>query len=188
MVEQLEKYIRERVVISEAELVQVVRSFRLKETAKGEILLNKGEVCKHAYFVNRGCIRMFYLQQDGSEATRFFAFDNQFGTALSSLITQQPSFEFIQSVESSQLLSISKEEIQRLRKEIPAWNNLYISILEMAAVINTMRLESFITMDAKQRYEALLKQNPQIVQRISNKIVAQYLGITQESLSRLKGK
>lgn len=188
MHQQLTAYLTAHFPFSAAELQTVLPCFALRRTKRNESLLTKGEVCRHVYFVNQGCLRAFYLQPDGHEATRYVAFENQFGTALKSFITRQSALEFLQTVEASELLAIAHADFYRLLATVPAWAGVYAAQLEGAYLVNTWRLESFITLDARQRYEDLLQTNPHIVRRLSNRLVASYLGITPESLSRLKAR
>ncbi|WP_246001433.1 Crp/Fnr family transcriptional regulator [Mucilaginibacter gracilis] len=166
----------------------VLACFRPLRALKDEILLGEGDASKRMYFVISGCLRIYFLQADGSEATRYIAFENNFATGLMAFISQQPSLEYIQALENSELLYISHDHFYRLLDTIPGWEKFFRSYLEHAYVTNTNRLMSFITMDATERYQLLMKEHPHITQRLSNKMVANYLGISQEALSRLKGR
>jgi len=188
MQEQLSRYIQEKINISDTELKTVMTYFKIMKVKKNEFLVNHGESSQRTFFVGKGCLRIFFLTEDGQEATRYFAFENQFATALISFITGDPSAEFIQAVEATELLYISHDDFYHLLEIIPEWEKFYRSYLENAYVNNTNRLMSFITMDATERYRLLLSQSPIIVKRLPNKMVASYLNISQETLSRLKSK
>jgi CRP-like cAMP-binding protein len=184
----LTQYITDRIRLTDDELALALSRLRPRQVAKNEVLVGKGEVCRQLFFVEKGCIRTYYLQQNGSEATRYIAFEGIFGTALASFISEQPTLEYVQALEPSELLVISRTDFYALLDEIPAWERLYRISLEYAQVLNTWRLESLISMDAKARHDHLMATDPQIIRRCSNRIVASYLGITQESLSRLKAQ
>lgn len=138
------------------------------------------------YFVIKGCLRIFLVDDEGQEATRFLIFDGTFGTAFPSFILRQPSAAGIQSIEPSQLLIISHSDYQMLMDTVPGWERMTRLDLQQAYIDAIVRVESLITMDAKRRYDTLMKQSPKIIQRLPGKIVAEYLGISQETLSRLK--
>nr|WP_295865246.1 Crp/Fnr family transcriptional regulator [uncultured Chitinophaga sp.] len=174
--------------IDEDGMKTVLSYFRHLQVKKDEILLNEGEKSSRIYFVVKGCLRIYFLQTDGTEATRYLAFENNFASNLVGLITQDPSEEFIQAAESAELLYIHATDFFSLLNIVPGWEKFYRYYLEHAYVNNTRHLMSFLTMDATERYKQLLKDSPIIVQRLSNKMVANYLGISQESLSRLKGR
>jgi CRP-like cAMP-binding protein len=174
------------VELTETELTTILSKFKPITVVKNEVLLAKGSVSRYLYFVQKGCLRSFYLQDNGQEATRLIAFEQTFCSALSSFITQKPTNEYLQALEDSHLLMIHKSDFDALLAEICSFERFYRQRLENAQVVNTWRLESLLSMTAKKRYEHLLQYEPRIIQRLPNKIVASYLGITQESLSRLK--
>ncbi len=180
------KYFRERISLSEAQFELIFSLFKLRNAERNEILLSEGQVCKYFYFVNKGCIRMYYVHPDGTEITRYFAFEKNFGTALASFITQKPSLEYIQAVEKSEVLSILRNDFYQILETIPLFEKVYRRILESSQENNTQRIESFLGKNAKERYTALKQHNPVIIERIPNKMVASYLGISPETLSRVK--
>jgi CRP-like cAMP-binding protein len=188
MTKQLENYLGQMLNATTDDLAKMIDSFKVRQILKNEILLNDAEICRHVYFINSGSIRAFFIDDEGNEATRYIAFENNFITTLNSFITQTTSSEFLQATETGEVLAISYQDFRELLSKVPIWKDLYIKQLEIAYTTNAWRLESFIKMDAKQRYDYLFKTNPKVIQRLSNKIVANYLGITQESLSRLKSK
>jgi CRP-like cAMP-binding protein len=188
MYNPLEFYLHQTITATPHDIEKITACFKYKQFEKNEVLLRQDEVCRHVYFINKGSIKAYFIDQNGEEAIRYIAFEDNFITILNSFITQTPSNEFLQTTEKGDLLFIAYQDFRQLLYAIPAWKDLYIKQLEIAYITNTWRLESFIKMDAKQRYDFLLETNPKIIQRLSNKIVANYLGITQESLSRLKSK
>ncbi|PSL32191.1 Crp/Fnr family transcriptional regulator [Chitinophaga ginsengisoli] len=188
MYEQLANYIKEKIKVSEEELTTILSYYKPLKPKKNELLLAQGQTSQRSYFVGKGCLRVYFINEDGQDATRYIAFENQFTTALMSFTTGEPSEEFIQAVEDTELLYISHKDFFHLLDIIPQWEKFYRSYLEHAYVTNTRRLMSFLTLDAVERYRQLLERNPAIVQRLPNKMVASYLNISQETLSRLKSK
>ncbi|WP_149697164.1 Crp/Fnr family transcriptional regulator [Chitinophaga sp. CF418] len=188
MHEQLANYIKEQIKVSEEELTTILSYFTPLKAKKNELLLTQGQTSQRSYFVGKGCLRIYFITEDGQDATRYFAFENMFATALMSFITAEPSEEFIQAVEATEMFYISHRDFYHLLDIIPQWEKFYRSYLEGAYVNNTRRLMSFITLEAVERYRQLLDQNPVIVKRLPNKMVASYLNISQETLSRLKSR
>lgn len=174
--------------LTEQQWAVVLNCYKSKVTKRNEILLEKGQVCNYMHFIAKGCLRIFLIDEQGQEATRFLLFEGQMGTAFPSFILRQPSAAAIQSIEPSELLLISHSDYKLLIDEMPGWETMTRLNLEIAYINAIERIESLITMDARQRYDILLKQNPLIVQRLPNKTVADYLGISQETLSRLKSR
>lgn len=188
MYKQLTNYINSHINVREEDLKTILSYFKLLKLKKNELLVTHGQTSQRTYFVGKGCLRIFFINEDGQDATRYFAFENQFATALVSFITAEPSEEFIQAAEHSELLYISHKDFYHLLDIIPQWEKFYRYYLENAYVNNTKRLMSFLTQDATEKYRQLLDENPIIVRRLPNKMVASYLNISQETLSRLKSK
>jgi len=160
--------------------------FKTVKVRKNHVLLSAGEVCRYAYFICKGCMRTYFIDAKGGEKTRYVAFENNFVTAFASFITQAPSAQYVQALEDAELIRISHTDFYKLVDSNPVFAKLYRDSLEQSLVFSTWRIESMISMTAKERYEDLLERMPQVVLRLSNKHVASFLGITQESLSRLK--
>ncbi len=174
--------------INEVQVNEIVKSFTPRKVARGTLLVNYGEVCREFYFVGSGCIRTYFLTSGGQQHTRFIALEGSVGTAMSSFIGQTSSTEFLEALEDSELYAINYRNFRRLLTEIPGWLDFYNLFLEMAYIYQHEKLQQLSTLSAAQRYEKLMKDRPQYVQRISNKVLASYLDIREETLSRLKSR
>jgi CRP-like cAMP-binding protein len=172
----------------EKDLEKVIDCFNPRLIKKNEILLSEGDISKEFYFINSGCIRTYFMTKQGHEKTRYIMLEPSIGTALSSFISQKPSFEFIDALEKTEILAISHRDFYRLVDEVLQWKNFYLKIIEMAYSFQNRKIESLLTLSAKERFNQLIKENPKAVQRVSNKILASYLDIKPETLSRLKSK
>lgn len=188
MNKQLAEYINQRITVSTTELELILSFFKPLKAKKNELLITQGQTSQHMFFVLEGCLRIFYINEEGQEATRYLGFENSLTTALLSFISEKPSFEYIQALEHTDLLYITQNDFKQLLEVVPAWEQFYRRYLEYAYVLNTKKLMSFVTMDAKELYKQLLEEHPLVVKRLSSKIVASYLNISQETLSRLKSK
>jgi CRP-like cAMP-binding protein len=186
--ERLKYYLRVNTNIDDKQIDKIISCFKLKAIKKNTILLSEGEICKELYFVHSGCIRTYYITKQGHEKTRYVAFDNSIATSISSFISQRQSFEFVDTLENSELLAISHRDFYQLVTDIPQWEKFYRTFLEMAYLYQNKKIENLVTLSAKQRYDKLIIETPIYIQRLSNKILASYLDITQETLSRLKSK
>lgn len=172
----------------EHELNKISDCFKPKSVKKNHILLHEGSICKEFYFIQTGCIRTFFIDKNGHEKTRYVMLDNHIGTALTSFISQKSSFEFLEALEDTELLTINHSDFYRLIKEMDSWKNFYQRILEMAYSFQNRKIEQLTTLTAKERYNHVLKENPVLIQRLSNRVLASYLDIREETLSRLKSK
>lgn len=188
MYETLTDYIRSRVEADDESIRTILSFFKPLTPERNELLLTAGQTSQRTYFVGKGCLRIFFINEEGLEATRYLAFEGQFATALTSFITSEPSFELVQAVGKTELLSISHKDFYHLLDIVPSWEKFYRDYLEYAYVLNTTRLMSFLTMNATERYRQLLAQKPEVVRRLPNKLVASYLNMSQETLSRIKSR
>lgn len=186
--DELISYLKKNIELGADDLKIILSYFKIIKKNKNDILLSHGNISQYSYFVKKGCLRIFFINDEGKDVTRYIAFENQFATALVSFITKQPAEEIIQAVENSELFYISHEDFRHLMTIIPKWKDFYNLYLEKAYVNNSKRLMSFTTLDAAERYDQLFKVNPNIVKRLPNKIVASYINISQETLSRIKSK
>ncbi|QVY64364.1 Crp/Fnr family transcriptional regulator [Polaribacter sp. Q13] len=185
---ELTNFIKKNIHIDDEDLKIVLSYFKAIKKKKNEILLSNGKNSQVSYFVKKGCLRLFYINEEGKDVTRYIAFENQFATELVSFITNEPAQETIQVIENSELLYITHDDFRHLMTIVPKWKDFYSIYLEKAYVNNSKRLISFTTLDASERYKQLFKINPNIVKRLPNKIVASYINISQETLSRIKSK
>lgn len=188
MYSQLKKYIKTRTEIDDKTLSYICSYFQLKKTKRNELLLKEGEICKHYYFVNKGCTRLFSIADDGEESTRYFHFEEAFGTALSSFINQRPAFEFMQTIEPSELLVINRDDYFHLVDTVPQFSFIYRQILESAYIRSQERIYCFQKLEAIEKVRWVLTNQSKLLTRLSNKMVASYLGLTPPTLSRLKSK
>lgn len=175
-----------KTMLNEDQLAEVLSRFKPITAKKNELLLDQGTVSDKLFFIVKGCLRLYYVNQDHGLSTRFMAFENTFLTSIVSFISREPAPEYIQAVETSELLVISHQDFCHLRETIPAWDKVYIYILEYGLTVVNSRLNSLLTQNAAERYRSLLKNNPELVQRLSNANLAAYLNISPETLSRLK--
>lgn len=188
MYEELEKYIKNITEIDQSKLEIIFSKFKLIKVPRRKILVDFDEVCKNHYFVNKGAVRVFTLTSDGIETTRYFAFKGEFGTALPSLIDQNPALEYLQTIEKSELLTISREDFYLLVDQIPEFAIVYRNILERGFIIAQKRIYGFQGFNAMEKVKWVKKYYPMFLLRVSNKMAASFLGLAPSTLSRIKAK
>lgn len=162
--------------------------FKPLKVSRNTVLLHAGETCTELYYVCSGAFRTFFIDEDGTEKTSAVAIEDYFGTAWMSFIRQLPSLELIEVVEDAELLVISYGEFMQLVATDPFWKDVYIKALEMALLNHTRKVYAIMTLDAKARYQKLLNGNPILTQKLSNKTLASFLDMREETLSRIKSK
>lgn len=162
--------------------------FKHLKTKRNEILISYNDIAKNYYFINKGCIRIFTTTKAGQEISRYFAYEGNFVTALPSFIDQHPTEEFLQTIEKSELLSITRTDFYKLVNEFPQFAKIYTEILELGFIVAQKRIYGFQGFDAKEKVKWVIKNQPQLLVRVSNKMAASYLGISPSTLSRIKSK
>ncbi|MDZ4665347.1 MAG: Crp/Fnr family transcriptional regulator [Bacteroidota bacterium] len=145
-----------------------------------------GHTCKTIYFLNKGMARIYYFK-DGTDITESFAFENNIIARIESLFTGKPSRKAIQILEDAEIIAISATQLFKLYDKYPEIERLFRLIFESAYVDTVNRIESIQFHTAEERYKSLIKDAPDVLKRIPLKHIASYLGITQVSLSRIRG-
>lgn len=173
--------------LSEQAKNEIISKVSIKEIVKGSYIVEQGKTCKYLYFVNSGFVRGFYYQ-DGKEITSWFASENDAVTSMYSFITQKPSFETIEVLEDCILYEINYENVQLLFKKYPEFNLIGRLLIEKYYIELEERTMSLQFQSATERYLKLLQQQPQLLQKASLGMIASYLGISQETLSRIRKK
>ena len=151
------------------------------------MLLIQGNVCRHLYFLEKGALRGFY-NLDGKEITHWFGFENDFVTSFHSFITGEPAVENIQLLEGSILWAISKETLNTLLDTHHDMERLLRIAYEKYYIRLEERFVNAQFKTAKERYEELILQTPHILERVPLGFIASYLGISQETLSRIRSR
>lgn len=146
-----------------------------------------GHTCKTIYFITKGIARIYYFKDD-IDITESFAFENNIVARIESLFTGKPSRKAIQILEDAEIIAINANALFKLYDSFPEIERLFRKIFEAAYVETVNRIESIQFHTAEQRYQTLLEQAPNVIQRVPLKYIASYLGITQQSLSRIRAK
>jgi CRP-like cAMP-binding protein len=155
--------------------------------SKNEYLLTEGKVCRHLYFLEKGALRGYY-NLDGKEITHWFGFENDFVTSFHSFITHEPAIENIQLLEGSIVWAISKGQLTELFNRYHEIERLVRIVYEKYYIRLEERFVNAQFKTAKELYENLLQQTPHILERVPLGCIASYLGISQETLSRIRSQ
>lgn len=152
---------------------------------KGDSLLGAGERCNNLYFIHKGLLRGYYFRE-GKEVTNWFAQEGEFATCFYAFIANKPSFENIQALENVELLALSNSALQELYQRFPETERIGRLVTETYYIRLEERLLGLQFKTARERYENLVAAKPLLLQRASLGQIASYLGITQETLSRIR--
>lgn len=160
---------------------------KVKHVAKGDFLLKHGEVCKDIYYVNKGFVRIFYYK-NGKNITEWFSSEGHFCFSIASFFEGIPSRLVIEAIDDSEIILLSKSGLDKLKMTNLEVANLLIAFYSGSLILSQKRMESLQFETAKQRYFNLLKEQPSILNKVPLQYIATYLGITQETLSRIRAK
>jgi len=189
MKKPLIKSISEHIELNSEEQ-NLIESFYTEETLKkGEYLLRNGEICRTDNFVVSGTLKAFYINsKTGKEEILYFAIENWWATDIDSFQKQKPSIYNIQAIEQTELLQIRYDSFQEMLKQIPKLERFFRIILEKYLGSLQKRIIEDNVLNAEQRYANFIENYPKITDKVPQYLIASYLGITAEFLSRIRKK
>lgn len=188
MTDQLQLYLRQNTRLSRTEIHDITSFFKPIKAKRNGVLVEFDTICKHVYFINKGCVRVYGFDKKGKEVTSKFAFEDDLITTLTSFIDQKPSRDCLISMQNSEILKIDRVSFFRLIEKYPAFKDFYNAILQFAFIHSQMRVYSFLGMEGIDKLKWVIDHEPKLLTRISSKAVASYLGMTNSTLSKLKAK
>ncbi|WP_437369287.1 Crp/Fnr family transcriptional regulator [Maribacter litoralis] len=156
----------------------------IKVKKKG-FLMQAGEVTQYEYFISKGCLKVYTLDEDGAPHISMFAIEDYWTGDISSFMTKEPSRYYIKATENSELLGISRANYDVLFQEIPKFERFYRILYQRSLISYIRRSNHGISFTAEERYINFKKKYPQIVKRITQKDLAAYIGITPEFMSKI---
>ncbi|AZB34042.1 Crp/Fnr family transcriptional regulator [Chryseobacterium bernardetii] len=188
MTEPLQKHIREYVDISDEKLEKYCSAFTLRKIKKKEFLLTEGSVCEFEGFIVKGCFKVFHTDRNADEQILYFGIENWWISDIDSFVNRIPSKLTIQALEDSEILLISKENKEKLYQEMPEVEKLMRLKFQRSIIALQRRILDNLSKSSEERYIEFLQDYPQTAHRLTNIQIAAYLGVTPESLSRVRRK
>lgn len=188
MFEQLYKSIHENVSLTDDEWERCKNSFRPKRMLKRQFLLQEGDVCRQIAFIEKGALYSYSVDQKGNQHVMQFGFEGWWIADLHSFFTNTPSTLNIEVLEEAELLLINHDNHEKLMKEIPAYERYQRMIIQNAYVALQQRVENALGRTAEEKYARLIERSPQFMNRVPLNLVASYLGMSPETLSRVRSQ
>ena len=172
--------------ISEIDYNLIETALEKRHVKKKRILLNQGDVSRYLIFVLKGSLRSYTIDKEGNEHVMQFAFEGHWVSDLASFITQTPGEMVIEAIEECEVVLLPHDELNALLERIPSLEKFFRQLYQGAYVALQKRVNSRASTSAKERYKELILQHPYVAKRIPLRLIASYLGITAESLSRVR--
>jgi len=184
LIDYINKYINLSVEEENILLTKVVERNYLKD----QYITQQGDICKSINFIISGCTKTFYVDKDGQEHIIMFAIEDWWTSDLGSFITQTPADFNVQCIDNTKLIQFTYHNLEELYAEIPKLERLFRKIVERAYVASQKRILRNFSLTAKERYQLFRKIYPEIDQRVPQYMIASYIGITKEFLSKIKSQ
>lgn len=169
---------------AERELIQ--QAFKVRHLRKRQYLLQEGDVCKYMAFIIQGAGRMYSVKENAQETVVRLALESWWLGDYESYNLHTPSLYFVEMVEDSDVLLVTQESMQALGKSVPAVDLMVREIDRKSTIASQKRIHAAISLGAKERYEQLAKTYPEFIRRFPQTMIASYLGISPETLSRIR--
>jgi len=176
------------ITVTDEEFALILNYFEVNNFGKKEILLEEGQVCRQNYFVLKGLLRKFFINEKGIEQTTDFALETWWMTDNFSFERKTPADFSIQTVEKSEVLTISSESQEKLLTDFPIMEKYFRIVYQRAFAANQRRVKYIFTYSKEDFYFSLVKQYPEFVQRVPQYLIASFLGFTPEYLSEIRKK
>jgi CRP-like cAMP-binding protein len=188
MFEQLFKSLAQVVTLTEEELDYCRSRFVPKKLRKRQYLLQEGDVCRYTVFVEKGLLRSFTVDEKGAEHILQFAFEGWWMADLYSFLTNEPSPFHMDAIEDSELLMIDRESWDDLLEKVPTLERYFRILIQNNLIATQRRLIGAMSETAEEKYIKLTQTFPECIQRVPQHMIASYLGMTRETLSRTRGQ
>jgi len=184
----LKAYLKQAFRLKQEELESVYSFFKPIKLKKNEIFLREGSRCNYIVFINEGIMRNYVIDETGQEIVKYMTSDGDFNTVYKCFVNQEVCREYIQAVTNCDLSVINRADFFKLKEESKSFQNIVETLVLEGLTCKEQRLHSYLSDDAQKRYENLIIKQPKVVQFAPLRHIASYLGISRETLSRIRNR
>ena len=188
MIDIFRKYLADKITLLDQELELIESVIVFKKLRKRTYFLQEGDVCRFSAFVCKGLLRYYYVDKKGQEYIMQFAPENYWISDRESMASGMPSRYNIAAIEDSEILLLKKEDFEMIRKTIPAFNDFVNETLKKNVMVLQERIHANISLSAEEKYSNFISKYPAINNRVPLHMVASYLGVSAETLSRVRSQ
>jgi CRP-like cAMP-binding protein len=186
MYESILKNIKKHIQLNHTETEYFLSIISFKKVPKKSILLREGQKCTYLNFVDSGALRAYHLDKTAKESTIMFAVSDWWITDMYCFLNEKPAMMYIEAIEDSSILQLSKENLEKLFDKVPRFERFFRILMQNAYTREQLRIIENLSLSAEERYNSFLNKYPHIAKVITQKQIASYLGITPEFLSAVR--
>lgn len=186
-IENFKKYLMQITPMDNESFDIAIKYYKIERIYKGEYLVKEGQICHKIAYIHEGLFRIYYLKE-GVEINTCFCKENSITSSFNSFTHHIPSNESIQALEDSVTVTLSSDNLTNLCNESPIWQNVWLVLTEKECLRLSDRANSLNFESALKKYKNLLKSQPEIIQRVPIQHIASYIGVSRETISRIRSK
>ena len=186
MYEIFQKYLDEKATLTQSESERIQSFAIVKKLRKRQYLLQEGDIWKYDAFITKGCLRTYSVDEKGNEHVNSFSIENWWTGDRESLISALPARYNIEAIEDCELVLFTHDNFELLCLEIPAFNSMVNMILQKSFIAAQNRIQAALSFTAEEKYLNFINKYPGFAARIPQTMIASYLGMTPETLSRIR--
>jgi len=186
--ELLFRNISRHITLETAEKDLFISLLQTKRVRRKEYLLKQGDICRTENFIVSGCLRAYTIDEEGQEHIVLLGVEDWWISDLYSFLTQTPAAFFIDALEESEIVQITRNNLETLYEKVPKFERFFRILFQNAFIAQQQRINQNLSLTAEQRYLEFIRKYPQLEQRLTQKQISSYLGITPVFLSMLRRK